>query len=171
MSKAKFDAAREFIQEKRYDEARAILRTISHPEARAWLAKLDHIAPSQRRRAGTSRRLLVGLAVGGVALIGVVIIVVGIVLFMSLSAGSNKEQLLREYCYKVPALGRGDAVAFCQKWVADKLANKDPQVEQCYAESNGGQIEGVFGRCMFMSGVIISTPGPTPTWKSSLPGQ
>lgn len=167
MSKAKFDAARELIQEKRYDEARVILQAISHPTARKWLAKLDTIAPPQRRQVGVNRWLLVSLALFGVALISIAVIVVGVVLFMSLSVGSNKEQLLREYCYKVPALGHNDVVAFCQNWVADKLASNAPQVEQCYAESNGGQIEGVFGRCMFMSGVKISTPGPTSTFDAS----
>lgn len=33
MSKAKFEAARELIQEKRYDEARAILKGLDHPLA------------------------------------------------------------------------------------------------------------------------------------------
>lgn len=45
MSKVKFQAAKELIQEERYDEARAILRTIDHPTAAEWLQKLDNIAP------------------------------------------------------------------------------------------------------------------------------
>lgn len=45
MSRAKFEAARELIQEKCYDEARAILLTIDHPKADDWLTKLDEIAP------------------------------------------------------------------------------------------------------------------------------
>ena len=45
MSKAKFEAAKELIQEKKYDEARALLKTINHPTAREWEAKLDKIAP------------------------------------------------------------------------------------------------------------------------------
>lgn len=45
MSKAKFAAAKELIDEKRYDEARNILKTIDHPTAREWEAKLDRIAP------------------------------------------------------------------------------------------------------------------------------
>jgi hypothetical protein len=47
MSKAKFAAAKELIDEKKYDEARAILRTIDHPTAQTWLDKLDTIAPSE----------------------------------------------------------------------------------------------------------------------------
>ena len=47
MSKAKMQAARELIQEKRYQEARAILQSVDHPTARKWLAKLDQIAPVQ----------------------------------------------------------------------------------------------------------------------------
>lgn len=46
MSKAKFVAAKELIDEKKYDEARAILKTIDHPTAREWEIKLDKIAPS-----------------------------------------------------------------------------------------------------------------------------
>jgi len=45
MSKAKFAAAKELIDEKKYDEARAILKTIDHPTARDWEARLDKIAP------------------------------------------------------------------------------------------------------------------------------
>lgn len=45
MSKAKFDAARELVRERKYTEARAILRTIDHPQATAWLAKIDQIDP------------------------------------------------------------------------------------------------------------------------------
>lgn len=47
MSKAKFAAAKELIDEKKYDEARAILKTIDHPTAREWEAKLNRIAPLQ----------------------------------------------------------------------------------------------------------------------------
>lgn len=45
MSKAKFAAAKELIDEKQYDSARAILKTIDHPAAREWEKKLDTIAP------------------------------------------------------------------------------------------------------------------------------
>jgi hypothetical protein len=48
MSKAKMEAARELIREKRYDEARAILRTIDHPTARQWLGKIEQIDPTSR---------------------------------------------------------------------------------------------------------------------------
>jgi hypothetical protein len=60
MSKAKFDAARELIAEKRYDEARAILNTINHPTAKEWLTKLDKlsplVSPSQQLQASTVRK-------------------------------------------------------------------------------------------------------------------
>lgn len=46
MSKAKFAAAKELIDEKQFDEARAILKTIDHPTAREWEAKLNRIAPA-----------------------------------------------------------------------------------------------------------------------------
>lgn len=45
MSKAKFEAALELIQEKKFDEARAILRTIDQPKAIEWIGKIDQIDP------------------------------------------------------------------------------------------------------------------------------
>lgn len=48
MSKAKFDAAKQLIGEKKYAEARSILSTIDHPTARQWEAKLDQLAPSTK---------------------------------------------------------------------------------------------------------------------------
>lgn len=45
MSKAKFAAAKELIDEKKYTEARDVLKTIDHPTAREWEAKLNKIAP------------------------------------------------------------------------------------------------------------------------------
>lgn len=43
MSKAKFAAAKELIDEKNYDVARSILKTIDDPLAKKWLSKLDKI--------------------------------------------------------------------------------------------------------------------------------
>ncbi len=43
MSKAKMEAARELIKEKRYNEARAILKTVDHPTATRWLQKLERM--------------------------------------------------------------------------------------------------------------------------------
>ena len=78
MSKAKFEAARELIAEKKYDEARRVLAAIDHPTAREWEAKLDRLdppiapfpagappataAPKVKRR-GCSTRTLVTIAV------------------------------------------------------------------------------------------------------------
>lgn len=46
MSKAKLQAARELLQEKRYQEARSLLQTIPNdPTAQKWLVKLDEIVP------------------------------------------------------------------------------------------------------------------------------
>lgn len=47
MSKAKFTAAKELIDNKDYAGARAILKDIDHPTARAWEAKLDALAPQK----------------------------------------------------------------------------------------------------------------------------
>ena len=45
MSKAKFAAAKELIEEGSYDEARVILRKIDHPTAKKWLKQIDQIDP------------------------------------------------------------------------------------------------------------------------------
>lgn len=50
MSKAKMQAARELIKEKRYSEARAILETVDHPVAVDWLIRLDEIAPVEKSK-------------------------------------------------------------------------------------------------------------------------
>jgi formylglycine-generating enzyme required for sulfatase activity len=41
MSKAKFEAAREFIREGNYAQARLLLESIDHPQAKVWLDKLQ----------------------------------------------------------------------------------------------------------------------------------
>jgi hypothetical protein len=73
MSKAKMQAAKELIQQKRYAEARTILKTVNHPTAENWLKKLDQLdPPAQRSRLPM---ILVGL-VGLVALIAIVALVI-----------------------------------------------------------------------------------------------
>lgn len=58
MSKAKFAAAKELIEQKKYDEARAILKTIDHPTATKWLDKLDRIAlPTKLQPAAPKTRM------------------------------------------------------------------------------------------------------------------
>lgn len=48
MSKAKLQAAREFILGEQYEAARAILSTMkASPTAQKWLAKIDEIAPAE----------------------------------------------------------------------------------------------------------------------------
>lgn len=68
MSKAKFNAAKELINEKKYKEARAILKTIDHPTARNWEQKLDAISPEEpdsfkKKPKRTFRNILAILAV------------------------------------------------------------------------------------------------------------
>src|SRR5260221_7335082 len=47
MSKAKFDAAQELINEKKYAEARSLLTTIDHPMAKEWISQIDAIIGGQ----------------------------------------------------------------------------------------------------------------------------
>ncbi|MCA0453434.1 MAG: hypothetical protein LCI00_05625 [Chloroflexi bacterium] len=78
MSKAKFDAAKELIDEKRYGEARALLKTIDHPTAITWLDKLDVIAPAPQIPASKIRtkptRLQTVLLVIGLLIIGLFVL-------------------------------------------------------------------------------------------------
>lgn len=72
MSKAKMEAARELIQEKRYAEARAILLTVDHDKAREWLAKLDEIAPEVKSGSGKRPLLLItGAIIGLLVILGI----------------------------------------------------------------------------------------------------
>lgn len=83
MSKAKFEAARELIQEKKYDEARAILGTIDHPKAAEWIGKIDSLvlAPVELSETHHSRapKILVGFVIllfaGIAALMGYAVLV------------------------------------------------------------------------------------------------
>lgn len=51
MAESKLETARQLIVEKQYAAARAVLETIpDHPKAREWLAKLDEIAPKDKRK-------------------------------------------------------------------------------------------------------------------------
>lgn len=45
MSKAKFAAAKELIEEHKYQLARALLNTMDDPKAQAWLHKIDELDP------------------------------------------------------------------------------------------------------------------------------
>lgn len=92
MSKAKFDAARQLIQEKKYDQARALLETIDHPTAIKWLAKLDEIAPKAHpkpKRKWTAKKLalLAVLSVPSTCLI---------MLVLSALIGQPQQQAVRQ---------------------------------------------------------------------------
>ncbi len=93
MSKAKFAAAKEFIDEKKYDEARSILKTIDHPTAREWEAKLDKLSsPSTAKTAEPApkkgNRLIYKATVGCIGIF-VVIIVLGTLLSNALTSISS----------------------------------------------------------------------------------
>lgn len=47
MSKAKMQAARELIREKKYDEARNLLEAVDHPTATKWISKIDTLLAAQ----------------------------------------------------------------------------------------------------------------------------
>ena len=59
MSKAKFAAAKELIEEKKYVEARSLLKTIDHPTAREWEKKLDKIDPLPKAKTKKARKVKV----------------------------------------------------------------------------------------------------------------
>lgn len=84
MSKAKMEAARELIKEKKYTEARIILQTVDHPQAKEWIAKIDELAPPPKNGSNTLA-IILGAAV-----------VLAILLFGGLILYSQRE--------KIPAL-------------------------------------------------------------------
>lgn len=91
-TKAKFDAAKQLIQEKKYDQARAILETIDHPPAAKWLAKLDTITPKPKpkpKRKWTLKKLalLAVLSVPSTCLI---------MLVLSALIGNPQQQAVRQ---------------------------------------------------------------------------
>jgi len=45
MSKAKFAAVKELIDEKKFDEARTLLKTIDNPVAQEWIDKINKLSP------------------------------------------------------------------------------------------------------------------------------
>lgn len=76
MSKAKMEAARELIREKRYAEARVILNTIDHPTATEWLEKLDQIAPTKKVEAtGSGATVLIVVLAGMIVIVGLALFV------------------------------------------------------------------------------------------------
>jgi len=89
MSKAKMQAAKELIEEKKYDEARSILATVDHPTAREWEKKLDllqaqasKISPQTEKVESTTtpsrkkRRLLTLPVIGGILLACILVYIV-----------------------------------------------------------------------------------------------
>lgn len=74
MSKAKMEAARELIREKRYNEARVILQTVDHPLAQEWIAKIDSISPPQKSSAKVSVPLIAGAILVLVLIMGSVVV-------------------------------------------------------------------------------------------------
>lgn len=86
MSKAKFAAARQLIQEKKYDQAREILKTINHPTAKEWLQKLDRISPPFRK--SHHPKLVFSLVFFGVLVLTVALIAI-VILVPALSRGAN----------------------------------------------------------------------------------
>lgn len=63
MSKAKFQAAKELIGQKKYTEARAILKTIDHPKAKEWLVRLDKLSAAKPAVNTTLFVIIVGFVI------------------------------------------------------------------------------------------------------------
>ncbi len=69
MSKAKFDAAQELIDEKDYTGARVILKGIDDPTAREWEHRIDALQPQGTNRRRYQLIALIAFAIGGLALL------------------------------------------------------------------------------------------------------
>ena len=90
--KAKLQAARVLIEEKRYQEARALLRGVNHPTAVDWILKIDKLT-GDAQRAATPVKTKSGTRylLGGLSLFAFVVFVIA--LLAALSARNYSEQL------------------------------------------------------------------------------
>lgn len=73
MSKAKFDAAQELIDEKDYAGARAILKSIDDPTAREWERRIDALQPPRSSRKQYQLIAAIAFGIGGLALLVTII--------------------------------------------------------------------------------------------------
>lgn len=69
MSKAKFDAAQELIDEQDYAGARVILKGIDDPTAREWEHRIDALQPKGKNRRQYELIAIIAFAIGGLALL------------------------------------------------------------------------------------------------------
>ncbi len=146
MSKAKFVAAKELIDEKHYDVARSVLNTIDDPQATKWLAKLDSIAPdkskSARRRTFLILWSLSVLAVLSVA--GALFLVNGSRDPFPTKADSM-QRIFNAYCAlmenNVVKDPRCDYNTFAE-------ISQDEDIQTCFVASLEGESIEVFTSCM-----------------------
>lgn len=162
MSKAKFDAARELIQEKNYPAARAVLQTINHPQAQQWLAKLDDIAPasSPRRPTGRIPWIISGVAIM-VAIMSLVVTFSGGIPAASTPAQTDAasiQHLFDAYC-AFPSVPK----EICSTDPPVDLL-RDERVQKCFVASAEGQSVELFINCMVVSSLGLSING-TPVFR------
>lgn len=142
MSKAKFDAAKQLIQEKQYDEARALLKTIDHPTARQWEAKLNTIAPApvaqpvKPKRKWTPKKLLL------LAVLAIPTTCILLAVLTALTGNSQRQAVSKSAAEMSAGMTQNCDVAFVSdntKWSACRNAAKE--FETC--SNRGGTYDGM----------------------------
>jgi len=137
MSKAKLDAARELIREKKYIEARAVLRTVDHPTAQKWLEKIDSIAPEQESasRSQTNTAMLSAVAVLLIIIVGLMVAI--IVLLSRPAIVPDEVAALATWTNSLEDLGGGGSAPFIFSLFGDT-----PQVGNVFSTVNSSLGDG-----------------------------
>ena len=147
MSKAKMQAAKELIREKRYEDARAILRDIDHPTAREWLQKINRIAPERKRKMPRK-------AVAILSLIVLIVVLVIVVLNARYQTQLERDRFIAQLHLEDACRWAADGEITsrqCQKYAEDVMAEHAPIVMRCDREN--ASLER-FTECLWETGIL-----------------
>lgn len=144
MSKAKFVAVKELIEEKHYDVARSLLETIDDPQATKWLKKLDTIVPNKTNRI-RRRTFFILWAITLFAVLSIA----GVLFFASRIVEPTRpnsiQRIFNAYC----ALMENNVVKD-PRCVPNAVAdiNQDEDIKTCFVASLEGESIEAFTSCM-----------------------
>lgn len=161
MSKAKFLAAKELIEQHRYKEARAILKTMDEPLAKDWLRKLE-----ARTQPNKKRNFIVNIVIG--LLIGLLIVTIATVINVrnrneqvqvieaTLSALEQQQRIqisagLTTYCTSVARRSQGN----CRRWAEIVTESRFAEAVACDYEYDWIYDTNSYSLCMLTQGVSV----------------
>lgn len=158
MSKTKFAAAKELIDEKNFEAARVLLETIDHPQAERWLSLLDEHAPPIV--VASNRAAFVPWLIAAAA---VIISVISLVIGFMMSGVVPQLSLNARQAGREPAIQRMFE-AYCAYPVhSTTVCNVDSSfnpadnadVSTCFVASGQGQNVEIFIDCMNLSTISL----------------